>query len=235
MFNLIFLFLIFINQFYEKNFTSIDCNEEIYNSNCNCSVDYTISNLLITCSEFLSNDEIILPNNLAKKVKIVSGLNKWPNLPKNFFNRTKFDFSLNQINLIGDLSNCPNLIALDCSHNRLINIPKNLYQVRLLQTLNLDYTLIEVLDMELFMSITINATHYYLSNIRYLYLGGNKIKMINNMDLFIFGMPLLVQFDLSFNQITQINISSLSQHSYRMIKFIRENYDFNTLVREFIL
>ena len=83
MYFLIFVFLILKND-------SIDCNEEILNSNCNYSIDYTISNLLITCSDFSSNDEIKLPNISAKIVKVVSGLKKWPNLPKNFSNTLVF-------------------------------------------------------------------------------------------------------------------------------------------------
>ena len=234
MYFLIFVFLIFKNQADQKNVSSTDCNEEIYNSNCNCSFDYTSTKLVITCSDFSSNDEIKLPNISAKNVKVVSGLKKWPNLPKNFFYTTTLDFSLNQIELIGDLSNCPNLIVLNCSYNRLVNIPKYLYQVRLLQTLDLNSNLIEVLNMELFTSIKINTTAYlYLSNLRYLYLGGNKIKLVNNMDLFIFGMPFLVQFDLSYNQITQINICSLSQYSYYYSNtLIRENYDSYAIVNE---
>ena len=234
MFILIFVFLIFKNEADQKNFSLIDCNEKIYNSNCSCNVNYTITDLVITCSDFLYNDEIKLPNISAKNVKVISGLKKWPNLQNNFINTTKLDFSYNQIDLIGDLSNCPNLEVLDCSHNRLINIPKNLYQVCFLVTLNLKYNLIEVLDMELFMSFMINATtHYFLGNIRFLYLDGNKIKLVNKMDLLIFGMPFLIQFDLSYNQITQINISSLSQFSFYINLVIRQKYDSNFIVNKF--
>jgi Leucine-rich repeat (LRR) protein len=202
-------------------------------SNCNCSIDNTSTNLVITCTDFSSDHENILPNVSAKNVKVVSGLTKWPRIPDNFINTTRLDFSFNKIDLIGDLSNCPNLIVLNCSHNRLINIPKSLSQVRFLKTLDLNHNLIEVLDMELFMSVTINATtHFYLSNIRYLYIAGNKIKIINNMDLFIFGMPFLVQVDLGFNQIEQINLRSLSQFSENINKIITENYDPSIIVND---
>ena len=233
MYFLFFVFLILNNEVFTKNFSLIDCNEEISNSNCNCSFDDTSNQLVITCSDFSSNDEIKLPNISAQNVKVVSGLKKWPNLPKNFINTTKLDFSLNQIDSIGDLANCPNLIKLNCSYNRLINIPKNLIQVRLLYTLDLNDNLIEVLDMELFMSVMIkDTTYYFLSYIRYLYLGGNKIKLVNNMDLFIFGMPFLIYADLSHNHITQINISSLSKYSYHINKIVSKNQDSNTIVNK---
>ena len=107
----IFVFLIFKNEADQKNVSSINCNEEIYNSNCNCSFDDTSNQLVITCSDFSSNDEIKLPNISAQNVKVVSGLKKWPNLPKIFFYTTtniilhNYKNFLSYINDLNDYSN----------------------------------------------------------------------------------------------------------------------------------
>ena len=73
-----------------------NCYQLINNSNCSCSIDSTSNNLVITCSDFLSNQENMLPNLSAKNVKVVSDLTEWPHIPDNFIITTRLDFSYNQ-------------------------------------------------------------------------------------------------------------------------------------------
>lgn len=211
-----------------------NCYQLINNSKCNCSIDYTNTNLIITCSDFISNDEIKLPNITANKVKVVSGLTKWPHIPENFINTARLDFSFNRIVSIGDLSNCHNLRTLNCSHNRLIDIPNSLIKVKNLISLDLSFNLIEYLNMELFMTSVSNfEILYFWSELRYLDLSWNRIKIVANMDSFIFGMPFLIQFDLSNNQIIQINITNISQNSEKISQLIKKKYETGVLV-EFV-
>ena len=210
----------------QNNSSSLDCEyQKMNNSNRNCSMIYKNSYFVFTCSEFLSNDENKLPNISVKKFKVVSALTKWPCIPRNFINTTVLDFSYNQIDLIGDMSNCPHLTGLNCSHNRLINFPESLIQVFSLQTLDLSYNLIEILDMGLFISSKDELIKYFMSDIRYLDLSWNKIKIVYNMDLFIFGLPFLIQFDLSNNQITRINMSCPSQLTQKINTYIKNKHE----------
>ena len=220
---IILLALFLINGASQNDFSEKDCEYlQMNDSNNNCSIEYNKSYLFFTCSDFWSNYDNKLPNISAKKVKVVSALTKWPCIPRNFINTTKLDFSYNQIDLIGDLSNCPNLKTLNCSFNRLIKFPESLIQVIALQKLDLSYNLIEILDMEFFVSSKDELITYFVSEIRFLNLSWNKIKIVNNMDLFIFGLPVLIQFDLRNNQISRIDMSSPSQITQKINSHIKD-------------
>ena len=202
--------------------TVIDCQYEAFNkSNCKCSMENNF--LLISCNDHLDDDDNKLPNITAKYVKMYFGLTEWPYIPSYFNDTIYLDFSFNSIKSIEDFTNCPNLRMLNVSNNILTEIPKNLAQIRNLLILDLAYNLIEVVYMEYFISKYNSSTknlrnEYFLSSLIYLFLGGNKIKVINNLDLLFFGLTQLNRFDLSFNEIKQLNIDGLSQYSKKLFQ-----------------
>ena len=226
-----------------SDYVSIDCQDEILNkSSCTCNMlEYDYYNeviLIIECNDFLHSASIKLPNISAYGVKVISTFTQWPYIPRNYMDYTVyFDFSKNQIDAVGDLSNCPNLEKLNLSNNFLTEIPKNLAQTPKLTILDLTSNSIEIVDMKLFVSGFNSSTNnltsqLYLSQLQYLYLAENNIKLINSLDLFIFGLPFLVRLDLSLNKIRELNLGSISQYSKSLNKMVKEKFNSDTIVKK---
>jgi Leucine-rich repeat (LRR) protein len=181
-------------------------------------MDSLNSYLVISCKDYLIKDDNKLPNISAQYFKIVLGLTEWPYIPSCFRSSLYADFSNNFIESIGDLSNLASLEQLNVSKNLLTKIPNNFAQIKGLLSLDLSYNYIEVVDMVYFFCDFNSSTHiitqkYITSSLIFLNLKNNRIKIVNNFDLFIFGMFQLIQFDLRFNKIKQVNIGNISQYS----------------------
>ena len=203
----------YCQHFDPNSFAEINCQDEAFNrSSCICLIDSLNSFLAISCKDYLMNDDNKLPNISAQYIKIVLGLTKWPYIPSCFKSSLYADFSYNFIESIGDLSNLKSVRMLNVSKNLLTKIPNNLAQIKGLLSLDLSFNSIEVVDLEYFFY------EYNSCSLIYLYLGNNRIKIVNNLDLFIFGMFQLIQFDLSFNEINQVNVGNISKYSKNFVK-----------------
>jgi hypothetical protein len=61
----------------------------------------------------------------------------------------------------------------------------------------------------------------------------NKIKIVNNLDLFILGMPHLIQLQFSFNKMQQVNTGNISKYSKGLAKIVKILYNTDVIVNRF--
>ena len=206
----------------------LDCNDAELTKLCECVMDVQNNYMVqIECSSYLSNESNKLPDLQAQTVSAKKAYTKWPAVPKSYLKVVTLDLSINKITKIGDLTNLKNLQFLNISFNLLDEINPAICTLRDLYALDLSFNLLQVLKMENFVcetdsSVLSTKTNYIFSNLEYLFLLGNKIKQINNLDLLIVGMPILSSFDISFNQIKEINVSKLSVNSINVMKKLNQ-------------
>ena len=223
----------------------LDCGDSSLNANgCSCFFEDQSKFLTMVCNTFLENDANKLPDLTATNVAVEQTYTHWPTISATYVNTTILDLSLNKIDSIGELSNLTNLQYLNLSSNLLTRINPKICRLLDLYVLDLSFNNIEILNIDDFVCETdtdvFNTnTSYLFSNLQYFFVIGNKIKQINKLDLIFTGMPLLNFFDVAFNKITSINISTLSENSENVLAklgHIIELYDnqnyFNLAIKQ---
>ena len=203
--------------------SKLDCNDAELTKACVCVMDDQRNLVQIGCSNYLPENSNKLPDLPAQIVSAKKAYTRWPDVPKSYVNTGLLDLSVNKIPRIGDLTNLKNLQYFNISFNLLDEINPEICVLKDLYVLDLSYNMLEVLKMESFVCETDSGvfnttTNYLFSNLEYVFLIGNKIKQINNLDLMIVGMPILSTFDISFNQIKEINVSQVSVNSMNVIE-----------------
>jgi hypothetical protein len=151
----------------------------------------------------------MVPEMSVKTLKVSNGFTQWPVTYLPFYNATIVDFSQNKIDAVGDLSSFMNVQNLNLSNNIINKLNPDLCKLNDLHTLDLSHNALDTIDMGYFFCNNNNS----VSNLQWLYLNGNSIKSLNKLDLLFIALPLMVNFDISSNQLDLISIESLSQSS----------------------
>jgi len=203
--------------------TKVDCADPELAKACVCVLDDQRDMIQIGCGNYLSDENNKLPDLPAQIVSAKKAYTRWPDVPKSYVNTGLLDLSINKIQKIGDLTNLKNLQYFNISFNLLTEINPQICTLKDLYVLDLSYNALEILYMEDFVcetdtSVFNTTSNYLFSNLEYVFLIGNKIKEINNLDLLLVGMPIISEFEISFNQIKHINISEVSVNSKNVIE-----------------
>ena len=218
--------ILFLLPLAKSNYTEVDCNN-VHLKECACVFDDN-SIFKMGCEAYLESSNTYLPNIKAQFVSIKQTFVTWPTIPEVYLNYTIFmDLSYNQIDIIGNISNILNIQYLNLSNNIIARINPDICRLHDMYVLDLSFNLLEVINFEDFLCSTdtdVPNEDDSISNVysvlEYLILKGNRIKKIHNLDLLYTGMPILGLFDVSKNQLTEINIASVSKSSKNLLKKI---------------
>ena len=220
---------------------NVDCQDPDLNKSCKCYLNEEESILSMTCYTYLTRLKK-MPDFSVESVIIHIAYTNWPEASESFLKTIYLDLSLNQIMYMSDLLFYRNLIFLNMSYNHLMEISPEICKLIGLKVLDLSNNQLSVLNMQDFVceSYTdfFNASNNYLvSNLEALYIGGNRIKFIENFDLIFFGMPILRRLELNFNQIRIINVTDLSENSKNVINKIKsaiEAFNYSSVFSDII-
>ena len=183
-----------------------------------------------------------MPNFSAEMVVIRSAYTQWPVGSESYLITKYLDLSYNKIFYIGYLAFFRNLIYLNISYNQIPEINPEICKLIDLKVLELSFNLLEVLHIQDFVcasdtSLFNTSTNYLVSDLEFLYLTGNKIKLINNLDLIFFGMPILNLLDLSYNRIKNINITHISNYTKNVVnkmKYVIDVFNYSRVFEQLI-
>ena len=220
--------------------TSINCTDTFLTSfNCTCTLSGIIESM--NCSgNYLPNTTInTLPDlaGSAQSVQIRNTYTLFPVVPSSYSSLANFDLSYNKITSIGNLKNLSNLIGFYMSNNLINQLNSTSFcSLTKVTVIDLSYNLIDTVYMENFvcnsntsvpsipnvclickMLLYYGADNSVFTNLQVLLLQGNKIKQVYRLDLIFVGMPLLYYLDMSGNQLTSINVTSLSTNSLNVM------------------
>lgn len=200
-----------------------NCNDENLNI-CSCKFDDNdiMHVLTMECSSYLHNRLNILPNLIINKLSVKNSFTSWPIIPSIYTNTTFYlDLSFNKIDSIGDLNYLDHIQFLNLSNNLITKINPRICSLKEMYIIDLRNNFLETLSIEDFICDTeqgsLEESDGIFSVLEYIFLANNRIKYINNLDLVFVGMPILSVFDVSNNQLVEINIDQISQNSKNVL------------------
>jgi hypothetical protein len=166
----------------------------------------------MVCYADLVDSSNQIPNFDINTVTVTNGLTQWPAVNKSFTNATSINFSRNKISSIGDLSNFVGVKSFNLSYNSISKLNQDFCKLTDLNLMDLSHNLLEILNLDFFA-----CSNSSISSLQWLYLNGNKIKSINKLDQLFVALPLMIKFDVSYNQIEALSIDSLSDGSINFL------------------
>ena len=194
--NIIFVSMIGLTCFALANatLTQIDCKDTQLNDNCVCAFDQDQNLLVMECQNLLDATSSKLPDVKAQTVIVQGSFSSWPVVPASYNYTKAMALSENKLTSIGDLSNLINLKYLNLSYNEIKKIGPSLATLKELVMLDLSMNYLEELHFENFIFSTEKNTlnkdgnDAIFSKLQYLFIYGNLIKTIYNLDLMFIGM-----------------------------------------------
>ena len=203
----------------------VDCMDSNLNLACACYYDCSPKSFKMLCSENLVDSSNTLPHIDVKALQVSNGLTQWPVSNRSFYNATTIDFSKNKIDAVGDLSNFLNVQSFNLSSNIINKLNPDLCKLKDLSILDLSHNSLETIEMDYFV-----CNNSSMSSLKMLYLNGNSIKSIHKLDLLFVALPLMVEFDVSYNQLDIISIDSLSTNSINFLNNMKKIQNKQTFV-----
>jgi len=205
------------------NSIKIDCrNKELDANGCDCFTQKYAKFIVLICKSNLNE----LPSLPGNGLKVVNAFDRWPIISLDAKALGALDFSENQIDSIGDLSNLDNIGFLNISYNRVKSLNSSISALQKLSFLDLSYNLIEKFHFEDLVPNTdknsFDSTQPIFGSLKYLFLNGNQIKQIFNFDLVFVAMPLCNFINLDKNLLTSLDVFVLSQQSQNVIEKVKQ-------------
>ena len=203
----------------------VDCMDSNLNLACTCFYDCAPKSFKMLCSENLVDSSNTLPHIDVKALQVSNGFTQWPVSNRSFYNATTIDFSKNKIDAVGDLSNFLNVQSFNLSSNIISKLNPDLCKLKDLTMLDLSHNSLETIEMDYFV-----CNNSSMSSLKMLYLNGNVIKSLHKLDLLFVALPLMVEFDVSNNQLDIISIDSVSTNSINFLNNMNKTPNKQTLV-----
>ena len=205
----------------------INCKDALLTANCQCMCIVESNMSILMCNRGYVNK---IPDiNGFTKFVAVNAFDKWPVVPESGRTLNFLFLDMNQIDSLGDVSNLVNLVFLNLSHNRIVKFDSSLASLKYLGELDLSYNLIEEVNMgdlvfdprrdrDFYGSDTYILGDRLFSELRAIFLTGNRIKAIQSLDLLFIGMPMLEWAFFQQNKLTSLEIPALSPQSEQIIQ-----------------
>jgi len=212
---------------YYGDLTGINCGNKVLSEyGCVCDFDESHKFSVLDCPLMLASNPNVLPSLPGNELKVFNAFDGWPKIPVDAESKIVIDFSGNQIDSIGDLTNLDNLEYLNISYNRIKSINSSISILKKLSLLDLSYNLIEKFHFKDLVPNTDKNSFDYsqpiFGSLEYLSLKGNQIKQIFNFDLVFVAMPLCNFVILSDNMLTSLDVNVLSQQSQNVIEKVKQ-------------
>ena len=213
---------------------------------CSCAYDSKTLEAVMTCGKPLAGADNVMPRISAAKAYTVTGtMSAWPTFPPEYLADEVTSINLNQNNITGAIGDLTTLIdagtitnehmkKMSFARNRLNALNPQLCQFTALEELDLSYNKFQTFDLnDLVCDVQALQAALFFSSLKTLNLRGNQIKSIMSFDATFWVMPNLINFDISSNQLTSINITELASKALLNLDYaFQNNYDNRELLRE---